>query len=260
MAHVYRFEKNYLRASNTDNIVNEADLMLRSTFYTGEKRNFTFRKYVQMHKDVQTMLEDLTAAQYTGLDTWPKVKYLIYGINTFPLDTVKATIWESTTLRTYFESTANLFKTVITRQNTGLSGNNKFWEEYDTQHGGGGRDGRGYQGSFRGGGGGSGCGSFWGCGCGGDCGYQRRVHGGGGRGNPSCHINGINISYGYYTSNKSEQTRNEGRAKETSLRKARDENRNQAPASEPLSVQAAVITVEDANRIARDLAFASINT
>ena len=47
----------YPGASNTDNIVDEAELMLRSTLYTGEKRNFTFEKYAQMHKDAHTMMK-----------------------------------------------------------------------------------------------------------------------------------------------------------------------------------------------------------
>ena len=57
------FKTHYLGASNTNNIVYEAELMLHSTFYTGEKRSFTFEKYVQMNKDVKIILEDLTATQ-----------------------------------------------------------------------------------------------------------------------------------------------------------------------------------------------------
>ena len=40
------FKTHYIGASNTDNIVDEAELMLFSTFYTGENCNFTFKKYV----------------------------------------------------------------------------------------------------------------------------------------------------------------------------------------------------------------------
>ena len=86
-------KNHYLGASNTDNIVNEAELMIRSTSYTGEKRNFTFEKYVQMHKDAHTMMENLTATQYPGIDSRSKVKHLFDGIKTSSLDTAKATMW-----------------------------------------------------------------------------------------------------------------------------------------------------------------------
>ena len=46
----------YLGASNTYNIVDEAELMLSSLFYTCEKCNFNFKKYVRMHKDAHTMM------------------------------------------------------------------------------------------------------------------------------------------------------------------------------------------------------------
>ena len=67
--------------------------MLISTFYTGENHNFTFKKYVHLHKDAHTILEDLTADQYPGLDLWFKVKHLVDGIKTYALEIVKATIW-----------------------------------------------------------------------------------------------------------------------------------------------------------------------
>ena len=86
------FKTHYPGASNTNNIVDGTELMLRSTFYTGEKRNFTFEKYVQMHKDAHTMMENLTATQYPGIDSRSKVKHLFDGIKTSSLDTAKATM------------------------------------------------------------------------------------------------------------------------------------------------------------------------
>ena len=62
----------YLRASNTDNIVDEAEIMLLSTFYTGEKHNFTFEKYVQIHKDAHTMLDYSLLISILGLVPGPK--------------------------------------------------------------------------------------------------------------------------------------------------------------------------------------------
>ena len=137
------------------------------------------------------MLEDLTDAQYPGIDSRSKVKHLVDGIKTYALDTVKATIWASTTLRTYFEGTVDLFKKFIARQKTGSYGTNNSRAEYSTQHGGCGC----------GGGGGRGCGRFGGRGHGGGHGYQGREHGGSGRSNPPRRINGIDISDRYCTPN-----------------------------------------------------------
>ena len=62
----------YIGASNTDNIVDEAEIMLLSTFYTGEKHNFTFKKYVQIHKDAHTMLDYSLLISILGLVPGPK--------------------------------------------------------------------------------------------------------------------------------------------------------------------------------------------
>ena len=45
--------------------------MLLSTFYTDEKRKFIFEKYVQINKDVNTIMEDLTAASILVLMPCP---------------------------------------------------------------------------------------------------------------------------------------------------------------------------------------------
>ena len=87
--------------------------MLRSIFYTDEKRNFIFEKYVQINKDVNTIMEDLTDAQYPGLDAPSNVKHLVDEIKESALDTIKDTIWVNTTLRTDFEGTVDLLKKII---------------------------------------------------------------------------------------------------------------------------------------------------
>ena len=71
-------------------------------------------------------MEDLTYAQYLGLDARYKVKHLVNGIKISALDTANDTIWASTAIVTDFEGTIDLFKTFITRQNTGSSKTNNF--------------------------------------------------------------------------------------------------------------------------------------
>ena len=77
-------------------------------------------------------MEDLTSAPYRGLDDRYKVKHLVNGIKPSALETVNDTIWASTTIVTYFEGTVDLFKTVITRQNTVSSKTNNFQSESAT--------------------------------------------------------------------------------------------------------------------------------
>ena len=125
-----------------------------------------------MHKYAHTMLKDLTADQYTGIDNRYKVKHLVGWIKTSALETFKDTIWKNTTHRIDFEGTINLFKTFTTRKKTGLSGTNNSREESSTQHSGGGHGGLLYQGCGCGGGGGHGHQSFGGHECGGGRGYQ----------------------------------------------------------------------------------------
>ena len=60
----------YIGASNTDNISDEAEIMLRSTFYTGQKRNFTFKMYIQIHKDGTTMLDYLARLWVPAISTY----------------------------------------------------------------------------------------------------------------------------------------------------------------------------------------------
>ena len=184
-----------------------------------ENRNFSFDKYAQMHKDVHTMMGDLTADHYPRIDSRSIVKHLVDGISISTLDTAKATLWVSDTLRTDFEGTGDLFKTFITRKKTGSFGNNNSLAASTTQHGGGGCGGQLCQSCGRGGGGCCGHKSFVGRGCSGGSGYQGRGCCGSGQGKTPRRINGIDVSDRYYNPNEFEKMVNEGCAKSTSLRK-----------------------------------------
>ena len=58
----------YLGLNNVDNMVSLAEKKLAMTTYTGERRHWTFEKYVTLHKDQHSILEGLTEHGYAGID------------------------------------------------------------------------------------------------------------------------------------------------------------------------------------------------
>jgi hypothetical protein len=58
----------YLGISKSDNIQVEAKNKLKNTFYSGERRNWNFERYVQIHKDQHTAIEGLFQYGYPSLD------------------------------------------------------------------------------------------------------------------------------------------------------------------------------------------------
>jgi hypothetical protein len=103
----------YLGASNVDNMSARAERKLMDTTYTGEKRRWNFEKYIRLHVDQHAILEDLVQYGYSGIDEGSKVRYLVRGVRTQSLDTVKANILASATLRNNFTAASGLFKDFI---------------------------------------------------------------------------------------------------------------------------------------------------
>jgi hypothetical protein len=103
----------YLGASNVDNMSARAVRKLMDTTYNGEKRRWNFEKYVRLHVEQHAVLEDLVEYGYSGIDEGSKVRYLVRGVRTQALDTVKANILASPTLRNDFTAAAGLFKDFI---------------------------------------------------------------------------------------------------------------------------------------------------
>ena len=108
----------YLGAHYVDQMANAAETKLANTFYTGEKRNFTFEKYVQIHVEQHTILEGLIEQGYTGIDPRSKVRYLMNGIKTSALDSVKTQILTEDDLRSNFDKCVSLYSDFIKASNT----------------------------------------------------------------------------------------------------------------------------------------------
>ena len=58
----------YLGPNNVDNMASLAEKKLAMTTYTGERRHWTFKKYITLHKDQHSILEGLTEHGYVGID------------------------------------------------------------------------------------------------------------------------------------------------------------------------------------------------
>jgi hypothetical protein len=225
--------QHYLGASNADNVQSRAENKLQNTFYTGERRRFTFEKYVQVHKDQHTSLQALEEFGYPRLDDRTKVRHLINGIRTKELDAAKGQVWASATLRSDFDGCVDLFKTFLEQQSASTATNLNV--SSTNTRGGRGRGGRGGDRNERrferrdGGGryqGGRGRGR--------GRGYQGRGRGRGndqehgGRGGAKASLELANLTDRYYDNQEFEKMGSEGRQKVYNLREKRDERRNVA--------------------------------
>ena len=106
-------KNHYLGENNVDNMSSRAESKLKDTSYSGEKRRWTFEKYVKTHVDQHAILTGLVEHRYSGIDDRSKVRHLISGIKTKVLDPVKTQIMASATLRNDFDACANLYKDFI---------------------------------------------------------------------------------------------------------------------------------------------------
>jgi hypothetical protein len=79
----------YLGASKADNIQAKAEKKLQTTFYSGDKQKFTFKKLVQIHKDQHTALKGLEQYGFPRLDERSKVRYLNNAITTKNLNAIR---------------------------------------------------------------------------------------------------------------------------------------------------------------------------
>ena len=77
--------------------------VLQQTTYQGEKRRWNFEKYSRLHKEQHIILEGLVEFGYSGIDSRSKVRYLLGGIKTLELDSVKTQIMSSPALRSDFD-------------------------------------------------------------------------------------------------------------------------------------------------------------
>ena len=94
-------------------------------------------------------MSDLTAHGYAGIDERYKVRYLLKGIKSFKMDSVKTAILASNTLRSYLNSCVTLYKDFMVQNEGIVVGDEKIIsalkEEFE-----GGRGSRGDRGRGRG--------------------------------------------------------------------------------------------------------------
>ena len=103
----------YLGPNNVGNMAGEAETVLNTVQYHGEKRQWNFEKYALMHLRQHLILEALMAHGYVGIDPGSKVRYLLAGIRCSTLDAVKTRIISDEGLRTDFARCVTLFKDFV---------------------------------------------------------------------------------------------------------------------------------------------------
>ena len=82
--------------------------------YDGKKRDFTFQKFVSLHKFQHNIFNGLMEYGYSGVDDNFKVRMLMNGKNTNALDTCKASILDNPKMQGEFEITERHFIDFIT--------------------------------------------------------------------------------------------------------------------------------------------------
>jgi hypothetical protein len=105
--------QHFLGPNNVDNMATMAEDKLKSTVYNGEQRRWDFEKYINVHKSQHSIMEGLVEHGYTGIDPRSKVRYLLDGIKTDKLDSVKTRIMSDATLRNDFDACVTLYQDFI---------------------------------------------------------------------------------------------------------------------------------------------------
>ena len=103
----------YLGPNNVGNMAGEAETVLNTVQYHGEKRQWNFEKYALMHLRQHLILEALMAHGYVGIDPGSKVRFLLAGIRCTTLDAVKTRIISDEGLRVDFARCVTLFKDFV---------------------------------------------------------------------------------------------------------------------------------------------------
>jgi hypothetical protein len=110
----------YLGPNNVGNMAGEAENVLKTAKYDGEKRQWNFEKYALTHLRQHLILEALMAHGYVGIDPGSKVRFLVAGIRCTTLDAVKTCICSDESLRSDFARCVTLFKDFV-KQNAQTS-------------------------------------------------------------------------------------------------------------------------------------------
>ena len=91
--------QHFLGPNNIDNMATMAEDKHKSTVYNGEQCRWDFEKYINLHKSQHSIMEGLVEHRYTGINPRSKVRYLLDGIKTDKIDSVKTRIMSDASLR-----------------------------------------------------------------------------------------------------------------------------------------------------------------
>jgi hypothetical protein len=97
-------------------MASEAEAKLGSFSYTGERKKWTWERYVITHAEQHAVLNGLTDYGYSSIDNGTKIHKLMAGIETDALDTVKAAVLVIPALCTNYTDGVTLFGGFIKKQ------------------------------------------------------------------------------------------------------------------------------------------------
>ena len=92
-----------LGPDNVDNMASESDRLLIAMHYSGERKRFSFERYMKIQRDQNHILEGLKGHEHVDIDPRYQVRYLIQVIKITELDAVKANIMATAYLRTDYD-------------------------------------------------------------------------------------------------------------------------------------------------------------
>lgn len=103
----------FLGAHMIDSLAAGAEKILAEATYNGEGRRWDFEKYTNLHLQQHTILSELVAHGYSGIDERSKVRYFIAGIKTDKLEHVKVKVLADPEFRQSFDKTKQLYQDYI---------------------------------------------------------------------------------------------------------------------------------------------------
>jgi hypothetical protein len=126
----------FLGPNNVDNMASEAESKLGSTSYTGERKKWTWEKYVQIHAEQHAVLNGLTDYGYSGIGNGTKVRKLMMSIKTDALYSVKATVLAISALFTSYPDVVTWYGEFIKQQNIESASMNVSYAHITRRHSG----------------------------------------------------------------------------------------------------------------------------
>ena len=130
----------YFGQSQEDNELNEAENTLTTTYYTGEKRNFTFETYAGIHRSAHNTFND---CRTNPMEERDKVRRLIDGIRCSDCKAAVTLIHADNRLRNNFDLCVDLIKTSLLQSKVHKEEGRRVSAVHGDNHGGRGRGGRG---------------------------------------------------------------------------------------------------------------------